>query len=407
MESAAQKTIELPPKFVGALIGTRGANINRIKAESGAQVWVKDNRCEIKGSDEAVANASAVVEKQLANYLNKVALNYEHPQVAVVLLSPAHEPFCRFAPTADLPDKFRLVFSVETSFPTEEQQTRNPADVFFRRSEVDRVIALFRDSISSSLATNKVKVRFSLGRQLFYRSMKARVPIDPIPTNQLSSFRIGHDQNLKAIFDNAVDPLAVDSVVASLDRLGCREVEQRRTLSVHLKDKSDDRGFRARYLFDGSVDAPKFEAVQAASRRLCFVGLPNSIDAYENSEGVRSSTLDARFKLLARDAASPEDEKVFGQTVAAWDDVSGTAKISWPRNCLHSSQFEVFGARRKDKRIFQGRVDGAVVRVSVAKVCDSKGSHYEINGSFPAWNANLGDKVLFATALQFCKDLHP
>lgn len=426
-------TIKIPQKAIPILIGKSGSNVKRIERDSGARVRIDSKRCEvvISGYPESNVNrAVQLVNTQLESIRSQATSSFEHPVIVVTQLSSDFSDKCRFLPHPS--GKYQL-FAVNKS-PTkgvksiDEPKTNskdesvsflehavaflsmNKDRVFFSDSEAHLIHPQFLGQ-ALLIETPKMKaskVRFNVGKQLFYNAPKSAKPLPvgvDLKVSFLSTLRVGHEKDLKMEFNNIVSEATVKLLLIILKGLEFKMVEEKETLSCHFIDLDKRTGVQSRFVLkqgEGSeckdIETLELALVKSATHRRCFVSCVND----------HTDTRDFRLKLLAHSQdVSAESALREQHSRVEWNRAlrKVTLKSTTSTTSSLTQRFEVEKARRKSKKIHEGKFQDQTFRVSIITIQDDEGTHYEVAGTCPNWNKDLKNMEYYHKTFAFCNHL--
>ena len=433
-------SIEISESEKGFVIGKGGSNIKRVQAESGARVVVEGAYVRISGAPSAVDRAKLIIKSQLATH-RAHTMSFEHPTVVIQLVDPRmldNAVRCVPAPVQkEATTTYRLTLPTSTpAAATAAQASSNSnagndadalADAFgATRLELDQKRAFYAwndrrtmqlvltsavgtvaaATSSTTAAGNttsrtagtamRTKVRFNVGRQLFYAHKGQAMPV---LSRGLATTQIGFEGGaMKAVFSNHLSAADAAAISTRLGTLGFKVVERRETVSCHLEDKLTRRALAVRFVVPGASPASSTASApstldvaktKTANRRHCFVSVCNTDPL----------GLDARFKFLSNGPLEATEDAMVRSEIdgARWS--AGALRLPALRSFLCDK------ARRKSKIIYEGDYAGSTFRVSVVIVEDESGKHHEVAGTSAAWNLNLSDIKAYEATVQFTQAL--
>jgi hypothetical protein len=429
----ADAEIPIAESEKGFVIGKGGSNIKRLQAESGARIVIVASCVRISGQPAAVDRARMLIKSQLATHRLHTT-SYEHPTITIQLVDPrmlTHAVSLVLAPVQDEPSEtYRLELpaiaaaaassrgseaaaAVDADALADQLSktalTLNPKRAFYAwddretiRSVLASAVGAAANAAAPAAAAMRTKVRFNVGRQMFYAHKGQGMPS---LSAGLASAQIGFDGGaMRAVFSNRVSASEATAISARLGTLGLKIVERRETVSCHLEDQLTRRALGVRFVVpavaatasttsnpaaSGNNVLLEVARTKTANRRHCFVSLCNA-----DPQG-----LDVRFKLISNGPLDASVDAVVRAEIEGARWTASTLRMPALRSYLCDK------ARRKSKTVYEGDHAGTTFRVSIVVVEDETGEHHEVAGTSLAWNRNLVDVDAYVAAVRFTQAL--
>lgn len=447
-----KREFEIPKKVVPVVIGPKGANVQRIQKTSGCRVAVdfKTNRVKLSATSQgSLEEAERQILKISANATQSVASNFDHPCLAIVQVGPEFVSGCRFSKDSSVSNE-RYVLRSSSLSESENcdssgelvfvKDSASVGDdgfpkVFYPFDQSEKVYLLYASQASADVALRAGTIRFAFGKQLFYDPPRGKkiTPDLHLTLSALGNLRVGFDKDLKAEFENGISLRTLERFRERLLAQGFSKSPGKTSLSCHVFDMEEQSGLLCRFvpdkntifgsgefqrnLPDSVASAPttgsvsdhansaviyRIERVKTAKNRLCFVSFLHDRDH-----------LDYRFKLLAHKNSEADADVRSACPVIKWDEASSTAEFLRSKEWNEAATKKIYGdrflleaARLKSKDIYQGTVHGYNFRISLTKVQDPRGMHYEVTGTNLDWKAsNIADRDAYFATCSLCERL--
>ncbi|CAG8482912.1 12305_t:CDS:2 [Cetraspora pellucida] len=301
------KTIIVPSRSIGHVIGKKYTKIQEIERRSNAKCTIKENNViEVEGTNEAKKIALNLIKDCV---WNSIAV-YNHPIEAVIALQPPLTKlktilFSKYDGIVDRNNINKEYFILDKGKEMSEDDQLSSLFGNLNLDQAKDIIAPGKDRFSVDYITKRImeqttnqdnksldfKVRVNIGKQLFYPATREVIDLPKsVPLYELLKYKIGYKKDAKTTFMNHVSfevAKIIENRLIELEYEKSSKIIQR--ASIHLIDNEAQKRFivSTNITSDGKLIPRKFKTENNKHLFYSFAG--------------PKSTLDFRFKVISQE----------------------------------------------------------------------------------------------------------